>query len=235
LTLFHPKFNEEKREPIVSYANKGSVLDYYREDAWKPGYEALRPLVADILRLYDYIAVSFPVQYDKYRESLGQRAGRLGQRKEVGFKEKGAYTLPLTQAKTPYRIPDGWLYPLLAAFRMLIDFSGSRASWYFDPQRFFDTIGATMVADIVEESEAMGKSAQAVGKSRPLWNALRKSVEMRRLNLVVDGKGLPEPEVAIAHASDEQHAEEGVPVTAGSAPSDEEPQEQRRGKRKKKK
>lgn len=181
LTLFHPKWNQDKREPIIAYSNKGEVLDNYRSDEWKHGYEVLRPITVDILRLYDYIQVNFQKVYEQYKSGIGSKA-RLGSRREVQFKEKTLYTLPLSQQKTQYRIPDGWIYPILGSFRMLVKHN-TEVTWYFDPFKFFDDIGASLVADVVEESDAMGGNAAAVGKARPLWNNLRKSVEMRRLNL----------------------------------------------------
>lgn len=181
LTLFHPKWSEEKREPIIAYSNKGDVLENYRSDEWKPGYQLLEPIAVDILRLYDYIQLNFPKKYEEYKASIGSKS-RFGMRKEIRFKEKGAYTLPLTQQKTQYQIPDGWTYPTLAAFRMLVKHD-KPAEWSLDPFRFFDQIGASMVADVVEESDALAGSAAAVGKARPLWNSLRKSVEMRRMNI----------------------------------------------------
>lgn len=181
LTLFHPKWNEDKREPIIAYSNKGEVLDNYRSEEWKKGYQLLEPITVDILRLYDYVQMNFQKTYEQYKTNLGSKS-RLGLRREVQFKEKGVYTLPLTQQKTQYRIPDGWIYPILGSFRMLVKID-DKLTWYLDPFKFFDEIGPSLVADVVEESEAMGGNAASVGKARPLWNNLRKSVEMRRLNV----------------------------------------------------
>lgn len=183
LTLFHAKWNKDKREPIVAYSSKGRVLEYYQSAEWRPGFEALMLVAPDILRLYDHIHVSFPAQYEAYKTSIGSKA-RFGLRKEVKVKEKGVFVLPLTQQKTQFLIPDGWIYPILAAFRMLLRYSDTGpATWHLAPISFFDSIGASLVADVVDESEAMNRNPVAVGRARPLWNSLRKSVEMRRLNI----------------------------------------------------
>lgn len=42
LTLFHPRWSAEKREPIIAYSNKGEVLEMFRTEEWKPGYFSLR-------------------------------------------------------------------------------------------------------------------------------------------------------------------------------------------------
>lgn len=199
LTLFHPKWSQDKREPIIAYSSKGEVLENYRSDEWKPGYRALEPIAVDILRLYDHIQVNFQKAYEDYKLGIGSKS-RLALRKEVQFKDKGLYILPLSQQKTQFRVPDGWVYPILGAFRMLVKYNGT-VSWHLNPYEFFDQIGPSLVADVVEQSEAMGGNAAAAGKSRPLWNSLRKSVEMRRLNIqggklmedLVDNLEAPKP------------------------------------------
>ena len=183
LTLFHPKWNELRKEPVVAYTNKGTILDHYRDPHWRNGYELLRPLVVDILRLYDYIHVNFQPQYERYKESLGT-GSKLGKRTEVRYGR--SVKLPLTGWETKYLIPDGWLYPMLAAFRMLVAFpKGSRGqvAWVIDPRKFFDKSGHEFVADVVEQSESLGRNPQTTGKSRPLWNNLRTKMELFRMKL----------------------------------------------------
>ncbi len=185
LTLFHPNWNELGKEPVVAYTGKGAILDYYRDDEWRPGYESLRPVVADILGLYDYLHLTFPDQYEKYKDSLGT-GSKLGARKEVRYTEGRTHTLALTGAKTKYLIPDGWLYPLTGAFRMLLEFPKNgrgQVKWITDPRDFFDEHGHEFIADVVEQSESLGRNPQSTGKSRPLWNNLRKSMELHRMKL----------------------------------------------------
>lgn len=183
LTMFHTNWNKEKREPIVAYSSKGRVLEHYRYEDWRPGYESLRTVAPDILRLYDHIHMNFPTVYEAYKAGLGSRA-RFSLRKEVRVKDKGFFTLPLTQQKSQYLVPDGWIYPILGAFRMLLkQQDGRQSKWHLDPIKFFDDIGASLVADVVDESEALNRNPTATGRARPLWNSLRKSVEMRRLNI----------------------------------------------------
>lgn len=201
LTMFHFKWNKEKKEPVEAYSSKGRVLQYYQSEEWRPGYESLVNVAPDILRLYDHIQVTFPAQYEAYKASIGSKA-RFGMRKEVKVKQKGVFTLPLTQQTTPYLVPDGWIYPTLAAFRMLLNQRDNfKSTWHLDPIKFFDQIGTSLVADVVDESDAMNRSATAVGRARPLWNSLRKSVEMRRLNI--------EAGVDIEHLVDTRQAEQG--------------------------
>jgi hypothetical protein len=190
LTLFHPKWNEMSKEPVIAYTSKGAILDYYREAEWRTGFETLRPVVVEILRLFDYIHLKFPDQYEKYKNNQGI-GSKLGARKEVRYAndKRKAFKLALTGAQTRYFIPDGWLYPLLGSFRMLLLFpKGPRGQvkWLTDPENFYDEHGHELVGDVVEQSESLGRNANATGKSRPLWNNLRKAMELHRMKLERD-------------------------------------------------
>jgi len=184
LTLFHPKWNDLGKEPVVAYTSKGTILDYYRDADWRKGYETLRPVVVDILRLFDYIHVHFQEQYVKYKKLEG-KGSKLGRLTEVRYSEGRAFKLPLTQRETKYVLPDGWLYPLLGAFRMLLRFPGGKGQveWLTPPQEFFDERGFEFVADVVEQSDSLGKNPQSTGKSRPLWNNLKTKMELHRMKI----------------------------------------------------
>jgi AIPR protein len=183
LTLFHPEWNKLNKEPVVAYTSKGMILDYYRDKKWKQGYESLKPVVVDILNLYDYIHLHFHDQYEKYKSKLGT-GSKLGARNEVRYTAGREHNLALSGKQTQYLIPDGWLYPMLASFRMLLNFpktSRGEVSWALDPEESFDDFGDELVADVVEQSESLGRNPQSTGKSRPLWNNLRKSMELYRM------------------------------------------------------
>jgi hypothetical protein len=110
----------------------------------------LKPVVLDILRLSEFIRLEFPSAYNKYKGDAG-KSGRLGRRKEVEFRQGKMFTLPLSGASTEHLIPDGWLYPILGAFRQLLLFpkdSIGSVRWLTDPQTFFIENGYELVGDI---------------------------------------------------------------------------------------
>lgn len=187
LTLFHPKWNEDGKEPVVAYTSKGSILEYYRDKEWRKGYEALAPVVVDILRLYDYVHAHFEEQYEQYKKKSAGTGSKFGRLKEVAYRDGKPFILSVTGSQTKYFVPDGWLYPLLASFRMLLDFpkdGRGKVRWMVpDPEQFFDKYGHELVADVVEQSENLGRNPNATGKSRPLWGALRSRMELHRLKL----------------------------------------------------
>lgn len=179
LTLFHPNWKDAE-EPIMAYTAKGRVIDKYENSEWSKGYQKLAPVVLDILRLYDYLHVNFQPQY---MNAYGPNS-KLGKRKEVRYldpeENRKPKKLSLTGSETRYVLTDGWLYPLLSAFRVLLEWPKSNKAkvvWLIDPHEYFDHHGAVLVRQVVEQSHALGSNPNATGKHYPLWSGLKREVE----------------------------------------------------------
>lgn len=184
LTMFHRKWNIDGKDPLIAYTSKGGILKYFRDTEWLVGYRALSPVAVQVLQLYDFIHCEFEDQYRIYNRETNDSGSRFGRRREVTYKDGNTFQLPLTKTETKYLIPDGWLYPVLASFRMLLKQpEGKPSEWITDPFDYFKEHGSELVGIVVEQSQALGYNPQAVGKSRPLWSNLRKTVELERLKL----------------------------------------------------
>ena len=184
LTMFHRNWNISGKDPLIAYTSKGGILNYYRDNEWVEGYRLLSPVVVEILDLYDFIHGNFAEQYEKYNRETNNSGSKFGRRREVTYKGGTTFKLPMTGLETKYLIPDGWLYPVLASLRMLLDQpTGQPAKWVTDPYDYFKAHGSELVGIVVEQSQALGYNPQAVGKSRPLWSNLRKTVELERLKI----------------------------------------------------
>jgi hypothetical protein len=185
LTMFHPNWQKENRDPVVAYTGKGVVLDLFTKEDWRSGYEALAPVVLDILELYDYVHVNFQKAY-KHACAKDGAGAKFGKRKEVRYIDKPAKAkvLTLTGGKTQYVLTDGWLYPVLASLRMLLIWpKGGRCQvkWMTNPFKFFDQNGPELVSFLVDRSEELGRNPNATGKSKGVWLGLRDKVENRVL------------------------------------------------------
>lgn len=177
LTLFHPKWNDLNKEPIIAYSYKGAVLENYQDKGWREGYLKVIPIVVDILELHDYIHKHFASKYKEAKEAMGE-GSKFGKRMEIRNKET---VLAITGDKAPYGIPDGWVYPLLASMRELLAYpktAKSVAKWDLNPKRFFDKYGSTLVDMVIEYSDSMGRNPQVTGKSKFLYSSLRARVEL---------------------------------------------------------
>jgi hypothetical protein len=184
LTMFHRNWSNDGKDPLVAYTSKGSILKYFRDPDWLGGYTELAPVAVQILELYDFIHCEFSDQYQAYNRETNDSGSKFGKRREVVYKGGKLFKLPLSGNETKYLVPDGWLYPVLAAFRMLLkQAEGKPSKWVTDPFDYFKNHGAELVGIVVEQSQALGYNPQAVGKSRPLWSNLRKTVELERLKL----------------------------------------------------
>jgi hypothetical protein len=184
LTLFHPNWEKEHKDPVVAYSAKGGILNYFRDDEWLPGYLQLKSVAVDIMKLYEHIHSEFKTQYAAFNKLTKDSGAHFGKRREITYRPDNPAVLPFTGASVSHVVPDGWLYPILAAFRMLLRFNGTRpAKWVVDPFDFFDEYGYELVGDVIDQSQAYGFNPQTVGKSRPVWSGLKGKVKLKRLEL----------------------------------------------------
>ena len=81
-----------------------------------------------------------------------------------------------------YQSPTGFLYPILGAFRALINDDGIEFSWKKDPFKILNKVGAELVETTVERSRTLGNNAQAVGKDVGNWKTLYMTIALEMLN-----------------------------------------------------
>lgn len=166
LTLFHREFDEKRKAPTVAYSSKGRMDARLNDAKLQPGYKALAPLLADILKLHDHVYAGFEEAYRQAKEGkakLGRRAGI----------ENKQHKLLLTGTEVNYVIPSGLIFPLLASLRALVGYNGNgEAYWKTSPTRFFDKYGAELVGTLIEQLDMLGGNPQTAGKKKPVYTAL---------------------------------------------------------------
>jgi hypothetical protein len=184
LTLFHPEFDgadEQGREkaPVIAYANKGRMHTRLDDSELRKGYSKLTSVVSDVLKLHDYIYTGFEAAYDK---AFGNKS-RLGRREGVTARHDNPIELPLTELKSNFVIPAGFLFPLLAAFRSLVVYETpqSKAGWKGDPFKFFDKHGPILVAELMEQVESCGGNPNVAGKKKQVYTALHTKAQLALL------------------------------------------------------
>lgn len=191
LTLFHPTFQDTEKPPIMGYSSKGRCLELFRNEP--EGYQSLRPIIPDILKLYDYIHLHFA---DLYKTIGG--FGAVGDNKATksvklakvtgvkGVKE--GFPLFYLGQTAFFQFPDGWLLPVLSALRGITSYK-TVSKWKVDPYKFFDRVGKGLVKATLESALSLGRNPNAVGKSRPHWIQLHERVlnsYMKMLNIDVE-------------------------------------------------
>jgi hypothetical protein len=170
MTLFSREWDQKgvglkQKAPTVAYSSKGRMDARLQDPKLAPYYRALSPILEDILRLHDYVYVEFSNAY-----KTAMNGGKLGRRRGV---EPQAIRLPLTGTEAPYELTNGYVFPLLASFRALVDYSDNdKAKWKIDPFDFFAAHGAELVGVLIEQVDNLGGNPQLAGKSRAVYTSL---------------------------------------------------------------
>jgi hypothetical protein len=203
--------NTGTHQPVCAYENKGIVLSSFEEDYKQTGgkaYRRMRPILKDILSLHDIIRLEFP----KFHRQQGLKAPEL-----VETSSGKPYSFPFLQARGSDRLTRAALFPMLAAFRWLIDDdpAADTVQWRGGLEtalRCWRSLAEKFVVQSAERSEEVGRSADALGKSATHWSMLHKEVALAEMTMrqaqasvqatappaaVDDGAGTAEPKAVL--------------------------------------
>ena len=205
-TLFHPSFAEGSTHPMKAYTSRASCVELYADEwqkargknpdseAWKNGFGKIVHLAPDFLRLCEEIEI----EADEARRRIGGlQALKVSDEKENGTRDgksrgramkelSGPRDLPVTGKSVKSGWPTGYLYPIVAAMRPLLDYSGEFAKWKVaDPMEVFRNISNELVKTLLAYAEEYGRKPNAVGKSPLCWKSLYDTVKGEALNVEV--------------------------------------------------
>lgn len=71
-----------------------------------------------------------------------------------------------------YKTPNGFLYPILGAFRALLEEKNGVYTWKKNPFDVMDDVGPMLVNTTIERSRSLGNNPQSVGKDTGNWQTL---------------------------------------------------------------
>lgn len=165
ISMFDIAKYSNNSHPIQAYSSKAQMLKYYLEDP--DYYRKLINIMPDIFDLYDAIETDFA---DAYNNS----GGRYGRKKFSGYKDgKTVGKSKFFQKELTYRIPDGLVYPTLAAFRALVveDENGNFV-WNnnIEPLEVWDKHKNGLTNKIMSFSASIGDNPNTVGKDSMSWD-----------------------------------------------------------------
>jgi len=72
--------------------------------------------------------------------------------------------------------PNGFIYPILGAFRALVVENNNNYYWKQNPFAILEKIGADLVESTVSMSRSLGNNPQSVGKDSNIWKTLYMTV-----------------------------------------------------------
>ena len=185
LTCFDRENFNARVHPINAYRSKAACLKHFEEH--KHHYEKIYPLAPDILELYDKIQLLLPELYNKVRGKTGEVAGgKFGKLTGVStYHGRRKAQLYFTSEESPYGVPAGFVYPVLGAFRALLEEKGGRYVWGkgVDPMHLLEGQLGETLADTIGNFALDARNPSKTGKSPLVWQACYQAAEVTYLRL----------------------------------------------------
>lgn len=159
-------------QPTQSYTGKEVSLKRFLNQGKETRENILKnmqPVIGDIFRLWEAVEREFPQKVKNNKRQYGvKKYSKYNDNEIVGQSM-------LYQADLRYLVPKGILYPVVGAFRALIqvDESTGLYSWKKEPFVVWDELGDHLAQIVWDEKE---ENPEYLGKSRNLWSNLFKEV-----------------------------------------------------------
>jgi len=119
LTMFDKDGYTDEVHPLIAYSSKEACLKRFHANP--KSYKKIYPIAKDILKIWETIQFYVPGQWNSGRDEKGRFGNFSGCKK---LKKTPRY-LPIIEETTQYEFPNGYVYPIVAAFRsMLIETEG---------------------------------------------------------------------------------------------------------------
>lgn len=180
LTAFNASRWTETEQPINAYRSRAACLGYFKE---KPDqYEILYPIAKDILRLYDEVILALPRHYNLVGGKTGD-GGSFGKLTGVVVQKARKEKLSYTGKESDYSVPTGFVFPMLAAFRALLEKDPKSGNWKWGMDPFMaleGSLGKALVKTIGDFALEM-KNPSKQGKSIPVWQGCYQTAEIAYL------------------------------------------------------
>ena len=169
--------NEGDTQPVIAYERKSSALKQFEEHP--DSYKKMRPILKEILILHDTIS------YES-REIWNRTGGQFGSFAFVDDRKKGDFDFPFIGKQLQYRLTNGALYPMLAAFRWMIrvDKQTGNLAWNGGFENVLNRwrhSAEELLRATAQANTELGRNPNAIGKSRNHWANLHARVAMRDL------------------------------------------------------
>lgn len=184
LTCFDKVNFNDRVHPINAYRSKSACLSHFSEH--RDDYEKIYPLAGDILRLFDQVQLSLPELYNRVRSKSGEVAGgKFGKLTGVTtYDGKRRAQLLFISEESKYGVPEGFVYPVLAAFRALLEEKGGRYVWAkgINPQALLEGQLGETLADTIGNFALDARNPSKTGKSPLVWQACYQAAQVTYLS-----------------------------------------------------
>lgn len=183
LTVFDRDHFSAQTHPINAYRSKAACLEHFANNT--KSYEKIYPLAKDILELFDHIQSQLPELYNEVRGNRGDVAGgKFGKLTGVtNYKGKRKAQLQFIAKDSAYGVPAGFVYPMLGAFRPLLEEKGGRYVWGkgLDPLKLLRGDMGKSLADTIGNFALENRNPSKTGKSPLVWQSCHQAGELAYL------------------------------------------------------
>lgn len=185
LICFDVESFDKSKHPIKAYSTKAVLVEHF--SSRKKQMEKYVELLPEILELRDKIYLELPDAYNKSaNDEVGGKFGKLTGVTDTSSKKRmGDVTLNFISKKSHYRIPSGFIYPILASFRNLVGIKENRCFWKVDPVKFLDDLKLDLAARVGGQAKEL-RNPNKLGKDLATWQSCYDAValEILRRHLV---------------------------------------------------
>ncbi len=175
LVCFDVEEFDRDNHPIKAYSTRASVVEHFKKN--KDRMMKYIPLLPMILELHDVIYRDLPEAYNHGHGDKNGKFGKLTGVTEVTNRRMEMASLPFIKGESRYRIPSGFIYPILSGFRNLIHLSTNKCSWKTDPIKFFEELKNDLASRVGEQALEF-RNPNKLGKDKATWRACYDSIEL---------------------------------------------------------
>lgn len=166
INMFNIQKFDAQNHPIKAYSSKAKMLELYLEDPEL--YRKYVNIMPDFFDLYDTIEMEFAMAFN-------ETGGRYGRKKYSGYKNNAVIGMSkFGLHDIIYKIPDGLIYPTVAAFRSLVVYNDVTGKYEWknglDPISVWDKCKGNLTNQIMSFASAIGDNPNTVGKDSNIWN-----------------------------------------------------------------
>jgi hypothetical protein len=194
LEMFNCDRFPAKKHPHYLFSRTKSALQFFENDIKKKPspVDLIIPRLPEILVLADTIRLRTPRSAKEIGFHFGRMKEKEGAKKTAKLPKGKGEALPFLPGKTAeYRVPKGWLYPMLAAFRANVDWNlvQNTFRWYIPLDQLLDEVITDLVQVCVTEHRDNNLKPDLVGKrestygqcyDKVLLHLLRTGVKIRQ-------------------------------------------------------
>lgn len=161
LVCFDAEAFSDTKHPISAYSAKATALRHYTENRDRLAKYTL--LLPKVLQLVDTIKQDLPKAYDSQGGRWGGLQGVITEKEN-----KKKTELPFISSDSEYQTPSGFIYPILASFRSLVNVTKNKVNWKADPVDLFSEV-KEMLAEAIGEQAIEFRNPNKLGKDSATW------------------------------------------------------------------